>query len=509
MQIFNQVMRSYLAYKHHIVRDLYTHPHQKQAYWFEQLMQYGSKTAIGKSYGLYPEITPDAYRRQIPLQDYNDLKPYIRRMMLGEEDLLWPGKINWYSKSSGTTEDRSKYIPVSAWNLKSNHISGFTSALSMVYAYYGPEANLFLGKSMTMGGSIQPCDEYPQSFIGDISAIILFNMPMVGKYFYALEEDTAFIEDWEEKIERAAKELLQEKHVTMFGGVPSWNIVLFSRMLELSGKQHMLEIWPQARSYIHGGVGFEPYRTQFEALFPRRDFIYQEIYNASEGFFAAQDRFDQSDMLLMLHHGIYFEFLPLAELDAPEPQSLLLSEVKTGVQYALIITTNAGLWRYLPGDVIEFTQLEPYRIKITGRTKHYINAFGEELMIHNAEEAMRRACREHHASIRDFTAAPLFFEGRSKAAHEWLVEFIKAPADISRFADSLDAQLQSLNSDYAAKRYRDLALERLHLRVVPADTFMQWMKKNNKFGAQNKMPRLHNTRKYLDDILLCIKTEVF
>lgn len=504
MPIYNRLMKRYLSFKYLSIHDIYHHPIQCQTRWFKMLVKHGATTRFGKMLGLTDLMTTDDFRQDIPLQDYNTLKPYILEMMHGQSNVLWPGTIKWYSKSSGTTDDRSKYLPVSSWSLNANHIKGFTCAISMIYNRYGSigkKANFFSGKSLSMGGSIKPFSSFAESFIGDISAIILYNLPVLGKLFYALDDDIAFLEDWEQKIALTAERLLDEPKVTMFGGVPTWNLVLFRRMLALSGKNNMIEIWPMVHGYIHGGVGFGPYKEQFYKLFPTKDFIYQEIYNASEGFFAIQDDPHRDDMLLMLDHGIYFEFLPLTELTSAHPQTCLLSEVSLYTPYVLVITTNAGLWRYQPGDIIWFTSLDPYRIQITGRTKHYINAFGEELMVYNAEEAMRLTCLEHQAQIVDFTAAPIYFDQQAKAAHEWLVEFIKPPLDIASFVDSLDNNLQILNSDYAAKRYKDLALVKLKLVSLPSGTLSNWMRHHAKLGAQNKIPRLFNTRRYVDDIL--------
>ncbi len=501
MPFANQIMYAYLSLKYGKIENCYRHPHHTQRQWFNRLISHGMDTRFGKKHDFRCSMTPDDYRTQVPIQDYNSLKKQIRQMMHGQPDVLWPGTIHWFSKSSGTTQDRSKFLPVSAQSLNINHILGFSCSLALLYQHYGIHAKLFSGKSLTMGGSIEPFKNHPKSFVGDISAIILHNMPSIGKYFYALDEQIALLDDWEEKINRAAVQLVQEPTIRMIGGVPTWNIVLFKKMLSISGKKNMLEIWPGAKCYIHGGVNFRPYYEQFKNFFPTKNFIYQEIYNASEGFFAAQDRFDSDDMLLMLDHGVYYEFLPLDELNKKNPNTLHLSEVKKNTPYALVLTTNSGLWRYQIGDVIRFTTLNPYRIQIVGRTKHYINVFGEELMVHNTNKALEKACKTHQVQIVDYTVAPVFLNARNKGAHQWLIEFVQEPNNISQFAKDLDSYLQQINSDYAAKRHKNLVLEQLHLSVLPKGSFHAWMKKNQKYGAQNKTPRLFNTRKYLEQII--------
>ncbi|NRA50656.1 MAG: GH3 auxin-responsive promoter family protein, partial [Phaeodactylibacter sp.] len=356
-------------------------------------------------------------------------------------------------------------------------------------------------KSMIMGGSLFPFEPFPKTTYGDVSAIMIQNMPAVGRPFFTPDFKTALLHDWEVKLEKLAQIGANEPEMVMIGGVPTWTVVLFRRILELTGKHNMLEVWPKFQGYIHGGVSFTPYRKQFEAFFPSDEISYQEIYNASEGYFAAQDDFSRDDMLLLLNNGVYYEFLPMSEWHKPNPIAVPLHEVQVGKNYALVITTNAGLWRYTPGDTVTFTSTTPYRIKITGRTKQFVNAFGEEVMVENTDQALHVACQQTGAIVSEYTVAPVYFEGNSKGGHQWLVEFEKEPADESKFVRLLDLALQSANSDYEAKRSKNLALEELQLHTLPPGTFHDWMRSKGKFGGQHKVPRLANHRKYVEEIL--------
>jgi hypothetical protein len=361
------------------------------------------------------------------------------------------------------------------------------------------DASVFQRKNLIMGGSLEPYDANPETMCGDVSAVMLNHLPLVGRPFLTPDLDTALMDNWEIKIERIARQCSQED-VGMFGGVPTWTIILFQRILEITGKDHMLDVWPHAGVYMHGGVGFRPYRQAFAKFLPSPDFVYQEVYNASEGFFAAQDITGSEDMLLLVDNGMYYEFIPEEEWDSDTAIAIPLSEVETGQNYALVISTNSGLWRYTPGDTIIFTSTKPYRIRITGRTQQFINAFGEEVMIDNVEAAITSACETHQVLISEFTVAPVYLDGTHRGAHQWFIEFVKAPADLLKFRKTLDSALQHLNSDYAAKRSGDLALELLQMTVVPTGTFPKWMTHRGKFGGQNKVPRLSNDRRYADDL---------
>jgi len=467
---------------------------------FQQLVQAAKYTEWGRRYDYRSIRTPAQFAERVPVQDYEALKPWIRRMMLGEKDVLWNGRIRWFSKSSGTTSERSKYIPVSRQNLRQCHIRGTWDTMTFFYDQR-PDARQFECKSLLMGGSLHPFPDCPSTTVGDVSAVMIHHMPFVARPFFTPDFETALLPDFEEKIERMAHVTSQERELVMIGGVPTWTVVLFRKVLELTGAAHLLEVWPQLQGYIHGGVSFTPYRRQFRKFLPSDQVSYQEIYNASEGYFAAQNDFSTQDLLLLLDNGMYFEFLPMSEWEREAPRAIPLQAVEAGKTYALVISTNAGLWRYLPGDTLTFTSVQPYKIKVSGRTKQYINAFGEEVMVENTDRALALTCEATGAEVNDYTVAPIYFRGRGKGGHQWLVEFSLPPRDPAHFAALLDENLQQVNSDYQAKRYRDLALAPLRLLALPPGTFHGWLKSKGKFGGQHKVPRLSNDRKVVEDIL--------
>ncbi len=439
------------------------------------------------------------FSQKVPLQNYETLKPYIKRMMHGEKDVLWPGVVEWFSKSSGTTSDKSKFIPVSKENLKKCHIRGSWDTLTLLYQNK-PESQIFAGKNLIMGGSLVDFSEYPESKIGDVSAIMMAHMPAFAKPFYAPNLEIGLMSEWEKKIELTARAAL-DLNITMIGGVPTWTIVLFRKLLEITGKSNILEIWPNFETYIHGGVSFMPYREQFKQFLPSESVNYVEIYNASEGYFAIQDDLKSDDMLLLLDNGIYYEFLPMEEWEKENPQTVLLEEVEVGKNYAIVISTNSGLWRYMPGDTIIFTSTSPYKIKVSGRTQQFINAFGEEVMVSNTDSALSATCREFDTVVCEYTVAPFYIKNDGKGSHQWLIEFERRPLDIEKFAEKLDKNLQNINSDYEAKRYKNMALNNLTIQELPSGTFHNWMKKRGKLGGQHKIPRLANHRDYVEDIL--------
>lgn len=482
-------------------------PHEVQGALWKQLMEATRHTVWGKKYDYRSIKKPETFAERIPVQDYDALKPYIQRMMHGEKDVLWGGHVRWYSKSSGTTSDKSKFIPVSDKNLKECHIKGTWDTMTLFY-HNRLDARQFELKSMIMGGSLSSFEPYPRTMIGDVSAIMIQQMPLIGRPFFMPDRKTALIPEWETKLELLAQAGANEPNVVMIGGVPTWTVLLFRRILEITGKSHMLEVWPHFQAYTHGGVSFAPYRKQFEAFFPSEQVSYQEIYNASEGFFAIQDDFAVKDMLLLLDNGIYYEFLPMEEWNKENPRSIPLWEVERGKNYALVISTNSGLWRYTLGDTIMFTSIEPYKIRITGRTKQFVNAFGEEVMVENTEKALAETCRDLDAIVTEYTVAPIYFQGTGKGGHEWLVEFEKEPTDLLQFSTLLDKNLQKANSDYEAKRYQSMALESLRLRTVPNHTFHDWLKSKGKLGGQNKVPRLSNDRQHIDEILNFLREKV-
>ena len=413
--------------------------------------------------------------------------------------------MNWYAKSSGTTSSKSKFIPVPKENLRRNHIKGSWDAVTLMY-HERKDSKIFERKNLVMGGSLTNYENNPMTTYGDISAIMLYNMPIVGRPFYTPDFQTALLPNWDEKIAKMVK-ICGQEDVNMFGGVPTWTIVLFRKILESTGKDNMLEVWPDVKAYIHGGVGFEPYREQFKQFIPSDDFCYMEVYNASEGYFAIQNDFMSDDMLLLLDNGVFYEFLPMTEYGKKDAKTLSLQDVELDVNYAMVISTNAGLWRYIIGDTVKFTSLSPFKIKITGRTKHYINAFGEEVMVRNTDKALALATKAFDVKAIDYTVAPVYFAEGSQGRHQWLIEFENPPADLEAFSIRLDRELQAANSDYEAKRYKSMALENLTVDILPRQSFYKWMAMRGKLGGQNKVPRLSNNRKYVDEILSFIKND--
>ncbi len=475
------------------------YPLEVQEECFQNLLHTARHTVWGKQYG-YGEISSrEEFRQRVPLQSYESLQPWIERIMKGEQNLLWPSEISWFAKSSGTTAARSKYLPVSRESIEDCHLKGGKD-LAACYYHNNPDAAPYSGKTLSMGGSAFP-NPYrnDDSYTGDLSAIILKNLPIWAEFKRIPDRSTALMENWEEKIERIAQLTMREDVSTMIG-VPSWTLVLLKRILEITGKSDIREVWPNIELFMHGGVSFKPYETQYKQLISGNMHYYQS-YNASEGYFGIQDQNNVEDMLLTLDYGIYYEFIPMEEWDKEHPHTLTLEEVTTGVQYALVISTNSGLWRYKIGDTIKFTSVSPFRMVVSGRTKHFINAFGEELIIENAEEGLRAACEATGAAVAEFTAGPIYMGNGGASGHEWLIEFERPPADLAQFVDVLDNRLREVNSDYDAKRSNDLSIARPVVRVAESGTFYNWLKRNNKLGGQHKIPRLSNDRSFLEDIL--------
>lgn len=499
-KIFNKVIGVYLERRFKQIENFMKNPHEVQERLFRYLVSEGSATEYGVQHGINKVKDKYDFANTLPITDYEDLKPYIERMMMGEKSILWPGQVSWYSKSSGTTSDKSKYIPVSHENLKNGHIKSSWDVVTLLY-HSKPDSMVFAHKNLVMGGSVSSYEKFPETKVGDISGVMLENMPAIGRPFYTPDFQTAVMANWDEKIEKMV-EICSKENVTMFGGVPTWTIVLFRKILEATGKKNMKEVWPEVQTYVHGGVSFEPYREQFKQFLPFEDMNYVEVYNASEGYFAIQDDSNSNDMLLLLDNGSYYEFIPMTVWGTDEQKAIPLSEVEMDVNYAIVISTTSGLWRYQPGDTVKFTSTSPYKIKITGRTKHFINVFGEELMVANTEKALAMTCRELHAAIADYTVAPIFIEGvDGKGGHEWAIEFETLPDNLASFTTLLDKNLQRVNSDYEAKRYKDMALTELKLNTVPKGTFVSWLKAKGRFGAQTKIPRLSNSRDFLEKIL--------
>ena len=499
MSVLNAVFSWFMKKRIHQMELFMKYPIEVQEDVRRRLIDAAENTVWGRSYGYSSIRTAQQFSERVPISTYEDLQPFIERIMRGEQQVLWPSEIRWFAKSSGTTNDRSKYIPVSEEALEDCHYKAGKDLLSM-YCNLNPETRLFTGKGLTIGGSHQISQLNSDTYTGDLSAVLMQNLPFWAEFIRTPELSVALLEKWEEKVVRIGTDTMKQD-VTNIAGVPTWIIVLFRWMLETTGKQHMHEIWPNLEVYFHGGVSFNPYREQFKALIPGSKMHYIETYNASEGFFGMADQSDTDEMLLMLDYGIYFEFMDPVDVGRASAKTLTLEEVECDKVYAVIISTNAGLWRYLIGDTIRFTSLNPFRFKISGRTKQYINAFGEELMVENAEQGLKAACEASGATIRDYSAGPVFLSTANKGGHEWLIEFEVPPADLDYFREVLDSRMRALNSDYDAKRQNDLALVAPKIQLLPEGTFYKWMKKRGKLGGQNKVPRLANDRKFIDDIL--------
>jgi len=483
----------------HQIELFIKYPEEVQDEWFACLINDSINTQWGKKYDYRTIENINQFKERIPVQNYDTLKPYINQMLKGEQNVLWPSEIKWFAKSSGTTSDRSKFIPVSEESLEDCHFRGGKDMLA-IYCNNMPDAKMFTGKSLVLGGSHQINQLSPDSFYGDLSAVIIKNLPFWAELLRTPNMAIALMDNYEDKIEQMARATI-EVNVTNIAGVPTWTIVLAKRILEITGKKNLLEVWPNLELYVHGAVNFEPYREQFKRLMPSDEMYYLETYNASEGFFGIQDRKDSNDLLLMLDYGIYYEFIPMEEIDREFPDTVSLGEVELDKNYAMVISTNAGLWRYMIGDTVKFTSKYPYRLKITGRTKHFINAFGEEVIIDNAEKALSKACIETGALIKDYTACPIYFDKDEPGAHEWIIEFEKQPKEFERFIDILDNTLREVNSDYDAKRFKDMALKRPKVHLAKDGLFYDWLKAKGKLGGQHKVPRLANERIYVDELL--------
>lgn len=498
--LVNLIVKNYLSYHYKRVERIMERPHEAQAEWFSHLISTNRHIQFGKEHGFRSIRRYEDFAKQIPVRDYEGHKPYIERMMMGERDVLWSGQVRWFAKSSGTTSDKSKYIPVTAQNLKKGHIRSSWDSMSIFY-HHNPDSQAFKERTILMGGSLSKFEPFPQTTIGDVSAVMMHHMPYVGRPFVAPDLGTAMLPNFEAKLERMA-EILPKENLVMLGGVPTWTVVLIRKILEHTGKSNLLEVWPNLEGYLHGGVSFAPYREQFKEFIPSDKFTYQEIYNASEGFIAVQHDYDCDDMLLLLDNGIYFEFLPYSEWDKEYPTATPLEDVKIGENYAVVITTNAGLWRYMLGDTIVFTSTSPYKIKISGRTKQFINVFGEEVMVSNTDKALSMTCEVFGVKVEDYSIAPIFFgENGTKGGHEWIIEFENQIPDKEQFTELLDANLRRINSDYDAKRFKNMAMERLKLNIVPRGSFYNWLKAKGKLGGQYKVPRLSNKRDYIEEIL--------
>ena len=498
LPILNSIASWILKKRIHQMELFLKYPHEVQEELLFNLLKAAENTDIGKKYGFSDIKNYATFSERVPISTYEELEPMLMKTRQGIQNVFWNTPIKWFAKSSGTTNAKSKFIPVSNDALENCHYKASKDLLCL-YLNNNENSQLFTGKSLRLGGSKQ-LYENNNTFFGDLSAILIDNMPIWAEFSSTPSNKISLMSDWETKLPAIINETIHE-NVTSLAGVPSWMMVLLNKTLEATDKKNMFEIWPNAEVYFHGGVNFDPYRNQYKNLFPKDNFKYYEIYNASEGFFAIQDQNDSNELLLMLDYGIFYEFIPMDTFGTPNQKIVRLSDVELNKNYALVITTNSGLWRYLIGDTIRFTNLSPYRINVTGRTKHHINVFGEELMVENTDKAIAKTCQDLNCEVIEYTVAPIFMINNQKGAHEWIIEFKTKPTNMESFSRLLDYNLQLLNSDYEAKRFNNMTLNPLKINVARHNLFYDWLKENDKLGGQNKIPRLSNDRKYLEKLL--------
>ena len=496
--LVNSIASWFLKKRFHQIELFLKYPNEVQTELLLNLIETAKDTQIGKKFDFESIHNYRTFAERIPISTYEEYHDIIERSRNGETNIFWPTPIKWFAKSSGTTNAKSKFIPVSTESLEDCHYAAGKDLLCM-YLNNNENSQMFTGKSLRLGGSKELYRENGTVF-GDLSAILIDNMPLWAEFSSTPSNKVSLMSDWEYKMQAIVDETINE-NVTSLTGVPSWMLVLLNNVLETTGKNNLFDIWPNLEVYFHGGVSFTPYKDQYKKILPKSGFKYYEIYNASEGFFAIQDKNNSSDLLLMLDYGIFYEFIPMDTYGTSKQKVISLSEVKLNQNYAVIITTNAGLWRYKIGDTVRFTSINPYRIRVSGRTKHHINVFGEELIIENAEGALQTACKKKNSQIVDYKAAPIFMKGKEKGAHEWIIEFKTAPEDINYFNELFDNALKALNSDYEAKRYNNITLNKPSIHVARKNLFYDWLKQNNKLGGQHKVPRLSNTRDYIDELL--------
>ena len=480
--------------------ELYnTQPGNIQEKVLKSLLQKAANTEWGKKYDYKSIKNYNEYKERVPIQTYDDIKPYVERLRNGEQKLLWPSEIRWFAKSSGTTNDKSKFLPVSKEALFDTHYKGGKDVVSL-YLGMNPQSRFFSGKGLIMGGSHRPNHNSKHSLVGDLSAILIENgFPMLN-YLRVPSKKVALMDEWESKIEAIANSTITT-NVTSLSGVPSWMLVLIKRVLEKTGKTSLEEVWPNLEVFFHGGVAFTPYREQYKQVIQSSNMHYVETYNASEGYFGTQNDFSDPSMLLMIDYGVFYEFIPMEEVEKENPKACCLEEVELNKNYAIVISTSCGLWRYMIGDTVKFSSKYPYKFVITGRTKHFINAFGEELIVDNAEKGLAKACAETGALVADYSAAPVFMDENAKCRHQWMIEFAKMPDSITNFSSILDQTLKEVNSDYEAKRWKDIALQPLEIVVARKGLFHDWLAAKGKLGGQHKIPRLSNTREYIEEMM--------
>lgn len=499
MSLTNIAEKLFFRARQHELERHFNDAEAMQAEVLDYLVARGKNTEYGRNH-LFGTIKGyKDFAQNIPVNTYEELKEDIDRMRHGESNVLWPGQVKWYAKSSGTTNDKSKFIPVSADGLKQIHYQGGKDVVAF-YLENNPASRVLDGKALILGGSHSPNYNLTDSLVGDLSAILIENINPLANLVRVPKKQTALLSDFEVKRDRIAHETLRS-NVTNLSGVPSWMLSVLVRVMELSGKQHLEEVWPNIEVFFHGGIAFTPYREQYKKLITKSSMHYMETYNASEGFFGIQNDLSDPAMLLMLDYGVFYEFIPMDEYGSDNPTVVPLSGVEVGKNYAMVISTSCGLWRYVIGDTVSFTSKNPYKFVITGRTKYFINAFGEEVIMDNAEKSLDAACKQTGAEVLEYTAAPVFMDDKARCRHQWLIEFSKEPADMNEFAYLLDAKLQSINSDYEAKRFHDITLQQLEVVKAKPGLFSEWLKKKGKLGGQHKIPRLSNSRKNIDELL--------
>lgn len=504
MKIFNSPIRGFFVFRDERIKIMLENQIETQKKWFSQMMENGSKTVFGREYGMNCFWNYNEFVSQVPIQSYNSLTPYIQRIIRGEDYVLCNSKVNWVAKSSGTTASKSKYVPVTNDSLKNNNYLAARDSLTFFCKLF-PETNIFGGKGIMLGGSVQEMEQEAKVKCGDVSAILMSNMPIIGDFLKAPSREILLGKNWNTKLSLIAENTVSE-NITSLSGVPSWMLLVLKEVLQFSGKQSITEVWPELEVYFHGGVSFAPYKEEYQHLMGKKDIFYMNMYNASEGFFGFQDQRENDDLLLLADHGIFYEFSTIDEVGNRSQNAIPLEEVVLHQNYAIIITTLAGLWRYEIGDTVRFTSKNPYRFQITGRTTHYINTFGEELIVDNADRAVRKACHETGAVFAEYTAAPVYLkDDRTRACHQWVIEFHHPPRDVNHFIEVLDLSLKELNSDYEAKRSFDLMLKKPLLTIAPGGTFISWLESKNKLGGQHKIPRLQNDRKMIEEVLAIIQ----
>ena len=496
--LFNSIASWFLKKRIHQMELFIKYPIEVQKELLDTLIKNARETEIGKLYDFNSIKNYESFKNRVPIVDYDKIENLINRSRKGEQNIFWPSQIKWFAKSSGTTNSKSKFIPVSNESLEDCHYKAGKDMLS-IYFNNNEDSQLLSGKSLRLGGSRELYNDN-NTYFGDLSAIIIDNLPFWAELSSTPSHKVSLMSEWESKMKAIIKESIPE-NVTSLAGVPSWMLVLLNNLIKKTNKNNILEIWPNLEVYFHGGINFNPYKSEYQKLFPDKNFKYYEIYNASEGFFGIQDQNNSDELLLMLDYGIFYEFIPLNPKNEYDEENIVsLEEIELYVNYAIVISTNAGLWRYKIGDTIEFTCKNPYRIKVTGRIKHHINAFGEELIIDNAENALSKVLNKTNSEIVDYTAAPIFMKNKNEGAHEWMIEFKKNPKNIEEFTFLLDKELKKQNSDYEAKRYKNLTLNFPKINIAKKGLFYNWLKKNNKLGGQHKIPRLSNERTFIEEL---------